>query len=165
MSEDWAEVIRAPDLALPKRSATGRIDGARLLEWAAIPIGLALWELLGQVMDFAFLPPFSSVLRASWELVISGQILGNLAASLASLGVGYGLAVVLGVAVGALMGRYWVVEHLLDIYVNAFLAAPSLIFVPVLFALFGVSRISQAAVIFIYAFFIIVANTRTGIQE
>lgn len=89
----------------------------------------------------------------------SGEILGNLATSLVSLGIGYGLAVVVGVTVGALTGRYRNVEDLLDIYLNAFLASPSPVYVPILFAFFGVSRPSQFAVVYLYAVFILTANT------
>lgn len=131
----------------------------------AIALALVMWELLGRALRFPFLPPFSRVLAASWELMLSGKILANLAASLASLALGYALAAVLGVFVGALMGRYRKVEYLLDPYINAFLASPSLIYVPVLFALFGVSRASQVAIVFIYAFFVIVVNTMTGIRS
>jgi NitT/TauT family transport system permease protein len=130
----------------------------------AIALALVIWEFLGRALHFPFLPPFSRVLAAGWELTLSGKILANLAASLASLALGYTLAAVLGVAVGALMGRYRKVEYLFDPYVNAFLASPSLIYVPILFALFGVSRASQVAIVFIYAFFIIVVNTMTGIR-
>jgi NitT/TauT family transport system permease protein len=115
-------------------------------------------------MRFPFLPPFSAVLRACWDLVRRGVILGNLAASLVSLAIGYGLAATLGVATGALMGRYSSVEYLLDTYLTALLASPSLIYVPILFALFGVSRASQVAVVFLYAAFIIASNTLTGIH-
>lgn len=126
--------------------------------------GMAGWEILGRLLDFSFLPPFSVVLRASWELIVTGEILGNLSASLVSLVVGYGLAAVLGLTVGALMGRYRRVEYLLDVYLNAFLASPTLIWVPILFAFFGVSRLSQVAVVFLYSFWLITANTLTGIR-
>lgn len=127
-------------------------------------VGLSLWEILGRLLDFPFLPPFSNVLQASWELTLRGEILGNLAASLVGLAVGYTLAVVLGLPIGALMGRYRKVEYMLDVYLSAFLASPTLIWVPILFAFFGVSRISQVSVVFLYAFWLIVANTLTGIR-
>jgi NitT/TauT family transport system permease protein len=139
--------------------------GRRLQPYAlAVVLALVAWEILGRVLHFPFLPPFSRVLAASWDLTLDGKILANLAASLTSLAIGYALAVVLGVSTGALMGRSRDVEYLLDPYVNVFLASPSLIYVPVLFALFGVSRASQVAIVFIYAFFIIVVNTMTGIR-
>ncbi len=127
--------------------------------------GLLAWEVLGWWLRFPFLPPFSSVLTTSWQLIISGRILSDLSESLGSLLVGAVLAAIVGVGLGALMGRYRRVEYLFDLYVNIFLSSPSLIYVPVLFALFGVSRFTQTALVFLYAVFVIIANTFTGIRS
>lgn len=142
------------------------LDSAKHIQRHAVAIVCALvaWELLGRWVRYPFLPPFTRVLRASWELLASGKILGNLTASLVGLTLGYSLAATLGVIIGALMGRYRKVEYLLDPYLNAGLAAPGLVYVPILFALFGVSRLTQIAVVFIYAFFVIIVNTMTGIR-
>jgi NitT/TauT family transport system permease protein len=131
----------------------------------ALLVGIGIWELAGRLLRYDFLPPFSDVLRTCVDLIASGQILGNLAASLLGLGIGYGLAAVMGVALGVLMGRYRKVEYLFDLYINAFLAAPKIVFVPILFALFGVSRAVQVAVVFLSAFFIIVINTMSAIRS
>jgi NitT/TauT family transport system permease protein len=127
--------------------------------------GIALWELLARAFGFPFLPPFSAALGASWDLIRSGEIAGPLAASMESLARGFGLAAGLGILVGALMGRYPPVRYLLDVYVGALLASPSLIFAPILFAIFGVSRASQTALVFLYSFAVIVTNTETGIRS
>ena len=125
---------------------------------------LGSWEILGRLMDFAFLPPLSIVLQACWQMIASGEILDSLMASLVSLTGGYGLAAFLGLLLGSLMGRYRKIEYLMDVYLNAFLASPTLIWVPILFVFFGVSRLSQVAVVFLYSFWLIVANTMTGIR-
>jgi NitT/TauT family transport system permease protein len=130
----------------------------------AVAFALVTWEILGRWLRFPFLPPFTRVLQASWELLASGKILANLAASLVGLAIGYALAVLLGVTLGALMGRYRNVEYLLDPYLTAGLASPALVYVPILFALFGVSRTAQIAVVFLYAVFVIIVNTMAGIR-
>ncbi|HEX7588220.1 MAG TPA: ABC transporter permease [Anaerolineae bacterium] len=127
--------------------------------------GIAAWEIAGRVWHISFLPPFSNVIGAAVGLIASGQILGNLATSLLGLLVGYTLAAFSGVGLGVLMGRYRKIEHLFDIYINAFLAAPKIAFIPVLFAFFGVSRSVQVAVVFMSAFFIIVINTMSAIRS
>lgn len=128
-------------------------------------VGVLAWEIAGRSLQYNFLPPFSNVLRASAYLIASGQILGYLAASLVGLAAGYGLAVLCGVTLGLLMGRYRKIEYVLDPYINAFLAAPKIVFVPVLFSLFGVSRAVQIAIVFLSAFFIIVINTISAIRS
>lgn len=131
----------------------------------ALLVGVASWELVGRVLRYGFLPPASNVLRAALEMIASGQILGNLAASFVGLITGYGLAVSSGVLLGLLMGRYRWVELILEVYISAFLAAPKIVFVPILYALFGMGRGTQVAVVYLSAFFIIVINTMSGIRN
>lgn len=183
MLDENAKLLRTAD-ALPAKQLTGLV-AARLPESVpqrerrnapmvrlrqmfptvlSLSVGIFIWEVVGQLAHFRFLPPFSNVLRAAWDMILDGQILVYLAASVSSLVVGYSLAVTVGVLLGTLMGRYKTVEYLLDPYVNAFLAAPKLVLVPVLYALFGVSRIIQVIFVFISAFFDVVVNTMRGIQ-
>jgi NitT/TauT family transport system permease protein len=104
-------------------------------------------------------------LSKALDLIQSGQIAGHLAASLVSLVVGYVLAVAGGVTLGLLLGRYRWAEVIAAPYVSAFLAAPKLVFVPVLYSLLGLGREIQIAVIFLNAFFVIVVNTAAGIRN
>ena len=122
------------------------------------------WEVGGRLVRFPFLPPLSAVLAALWQLTVDGEILGNLAPSLLSLLLGYALATGLGMTLGALMARHPVLDRLLDGYLSAMLAAPNLIFVPVLAALLGVGRPTQVAVVFLYAFFPVTATTAAAFR-
>jgi NitT/TauT family transport system permease protein len=131
----------------------------------ALLLGACLWEGIARLWQIPFLPPFSHVLRTAAGLITSGEVLGYLAASMAALLLGYVLAVVAGVALGLLMGRYRKVEYALDVYVNAMLATPKIVLVPVLFALFGLNRSVQVAIVFLSAFFVIVVNTMSGIRH
>ena len=130
----------------------------------ALLFGVLAWEVLGRLLNYSFLPPFSNVLRATHELVTSGQILGYLAASLVSLVVGYALAVSSGVTLGLMAGRYRWVEHVIEPYITGFLATPKIVFIPILFARFGVGRGTQVAFVFLSAFSIIVINTMGGLR-
>lgn len=127
-------------------------------------VGAAIWEAAGQLAHFSFLPPFSNVVRAAIDLTASGQIIGNLSASLFGLFIGYLLSVVCGITLGLLMGRYRKIEYILDPYLNGLFAAPNIIFIPILFALFGVNRSIQIVVVFLSAFFIIAINTMSAIR-
>lgn len=130
----------------------------------ALIIGGIVWEAAGRWAQLRFLPPLSNVFLSAADLIATGEVLGFLAASLASLFAGYFLAVVCGVTCGLLMGRYRKIEYLLDPYVYGLLAAPKIAFVPMLYALFGVSRFVQVAVVFLSAVFIIVVNTMSAIR-
>jgi NitT/TauT family transport system permease protein len=131
---------------------------------ASVAVLLVAWEVLARLTDPFFLPPFSEVASALVRLTASGQILGNLFVSLGNLGVGFALAVVAGVSVGTVMGLYERVGRTLDPWLNSLLAAPSLVFVPVLFTLFGAGRLTQVGAVFLGAVFVIAATTQAGIR-
>lgn len=141
-----------------------RFRGARQA-FISLLAGAAAWELAGRALHYSFLPPLSNVLRAMLELVASGQILGYLVASLVSLMIGYLLAATGGIFLGLLMGRYRWIEYMVEPLVSAFLATPKIVFVPILYALFGVGRGAQVAIVFLSAFFIIVMNTMAGLRN
>jgi NitT/TauT family transport system permease protein len=85
--------------------------------------------------------------------------------SLTTLAAGFVLAVLIGIVVGVLMGRFRAVEHFLDLYVNALMSAPTTAFVPVLILWFGLGVQSRIAVVFLFAVFVIIINTMTGVKQ
>ena len=132
---------------------------------AAAIVGLALgWELIGRLDASMFLPPLSSVVAAWWQLLGDGTLARAASSSLMSLVKGFIPAAVLGVVVGLAMGRFAVVRHVLDGWVNALMSAPLSALVPVLIAVFGVRDTVVAAAVFMFSFFVIVVNTLTGVR-
>lgn len=130
---------------------------------ASLAAGAAVWEIAARV--WGTLPPFSVVLLTLFELLRGDVLLPALATSLASLVIGFSGAAIGGVTIGLVIGRSRTVEHLVGLYLDAAMSAPTLIYVPLLFALFGVSRASQVAVVFAYAFFIIVTTTSAAVKQ
>jgi NitT/TauT family transport system permease protein len=148
----------------PTRGATGAAGDWRA---SAVSMGvlLVLWEVAGRTLDSAVLPPFSAVLAALGTLAAQGRIFGNLGLSLVSLAVGFALAVAVGVTIGALMGRYRLLGEVLDPYLWIGVSAPGLLYVPILFTLFGTSRLTQVAAVFTHAVWIVIATTETGVRR
>jgi NitT/TauT family transport system permease protein len=124
-----------------------------------------LWEVVGRMMDTTLIPPLSKIASAWLRLLMNGKLLENLAMSLWTLAAGFLLAVTLGLIVGVLMGRFRQVEHFLDLYINALMSAPMTAFVPLLIMWFGLGVQSRIAVVFLFAFFVIVINTMTGVKQ
>ena len=103
-------------------------------------------------------------MTALLQFVESGAILANIGVSLQGLIIGFSLSLVMGLVVGALMGRYRYVEKALDVYVHALFICPSIVFAPVFFAIFGLSDSARIAIIVAYSMFVIVINTATAIR-
>jgi NitT/TauT family transport system permease protein len=159
--------------ATVKSSTARTVDRARVLrrftretapDALALLAGAALWEALGWSLGLQWLPPFSKVMEALAQFIGSGVILANLGSSLHGLIVGFSLALIFGLLLGSLMGRYRYVEKALDIYVHALFVCPSIVFAPIFFAIFGLSDASRVAIIVVYSMFVIVINTATAIR-
>ena len=124
-----------------------------------------LWEVTGRIMDSTLIPPLSRIGAAWWKLLASGKLAANLTLSLTTLAAGFFLAVSIGIVIGLLMGRFRAVEHFLDLYVNVLMSAPTTAFVPVLIMWFGLGVESRIAVVFLFAVFVIIINTMTGVKQ
>ncbi len=130
----------------------------------ALGLGIVVWEIAGQLLRFSFLPPFSAAINATWRMTASGEIPRNIVASLTALFIGYLLAVLVGVPIGLLMGRYRRLDYALDPFLSILLASPSILFVPILFSIFGTSRLTQVFLVFLYVLIIVTINSRAGIR-
>jgi NitT/TauT family transport system permease protein len=130
----------------------------------AAAVGAVVWEVAGRVIEFRFLPPLSDVLGRIVTLVARGDLVDSLVTSLGNLSIGFTLAVVFGVLVGLAMGVSRRVYVGFEMYVHAFLMAPSIVFAPVFFSMFGLGSEPVIAVIVMFAVFKIIINTAEGVR-
>jgi NitT/TauT family transport system permease protein len=136
--------------------------GPAVLALAVLAIG---WEGLGRLANVAYLPPLSMVLARLVEMIQEGLIISNLVTSLTNLVIGFALSIVIGLTVGLLMGTFRRVDAALDTYVNALLTAPSLVFAPIFFSIWGLGRESIIAVVVMYSAFIMIINTAAAVRN
>jgi len=138
--------------------------GAGQVLMALIPVVLA-WEVVARLIQFRFFPPFSNVFGRLIEMLGSGEIAEHLGSSLSNLVIGFAIAVVFGVGIGAVMGRVPAIGYALSPLVHAMIAAPTLAFAPILFAVFGVGTQSIVLLIVLFAVFIIIAETFEAVKS
>lgn len=131
---------------------------------AALLAGGFAWEVIGQLAGFQFFPPLSAVLARMVEMIGAGLIIEPLLGSLTNLAIGFGFAVVVGVTLGLLMGAYRKVDAAFDLLVYTGLTAPSLVFAPILFSIFGIGREPVVGVIILYSIFIIILNAAAAVR-
>lgn len=135
-------------------------QAARLpgLGWLLSPrlvslVGLiVLWWLASLNQPDYFLPGPETVLQSLWEVaVVSGELWTALRLSILSLLIGGGLALLVGVVVGVLMGAQRTVEHAFDLYVNGLYVAPVSAITPLLIFWFGIDLAPRVATVFIFS--------------
>ncbi len=118
-----------------------------------LPIFLlaALWEAvarLGLVSALA-LPPLTKVAAAWLDLLASGDLVANGAASLWRAGAGLGLAVALGSTAGILMAWWRPLHALLNPVVQIFYPMPKSALIPVMALWLGFGNASKIVLIFL----------------
>ena len=137
----------------------------RLYGPIAVLVGLLLWEFVGRYFDPLLFAPPSAVVQAWVGLVESGELPRAASVSLLALAMGFGTAIVVGLAIGMVMGLYQPAKHVLDIYVNTLMAAPMIALLPIIVLGFGLEVPGRAVIIFLFAVFTIIVNTEVGMSS
>jgi NitT/TauT family transport system permease protein len=139
--------------------------GVRLPMMSSLLIWIAVWEIVGRTEAVLLFPPFSGVVMSLGELFYSPKFWTATWTTLRAFGIGMVLAVLVGVALGILMGRVKAAENLLGMWVNIFVSAPLSALVPVLMILFGMGETTIVVSVFLFAVWIIVLDTQAGVKS
>jgi NitT/TauT family transport system permease protein len=161
-----AESAESPTLVRVKDEVAARRGG--LPRWAITSISLvvvlAMWEFFGRGINPVFGSYPSAILVAFWDLTVSGELANALVQSLQPFFAGFGLAIVVGVPLGLVIGRFRAVEAAVGVYVTAGYAMPLIALVPLLMLWLGLGFKVKAAVVALMSVFPICINTWAGVR-
>jgi ABC-type nitrate/sulfonate/bicarbonate transport system permease component len=127
---------------------------------------LAGWEAYarsGAVSNF-LLPPLSVVLERVWQDALSGDLAGNLGATLYRGMFGFAIAAVAGVIIGILVARNSGVRWFFDPIVSIGFPMPKIAFLPIFMLWFGLYDTSKVTMIAVSAVFPVVTATVAATQ-
>ena len=131
-------------------------------------IGLVvLWEALARAgaVPVLFLPSPVGVLREGWDMLLSGELLVHLGASLQRLAWGFVIGSVLGIAIGVAVGFFAVAEAIGTPLIAATFPIPKIALLPLLILWLGLGEPSKIAVIALGVFFPMAINTYAGVRQ
>src|SRR5262245_31585825 len=128
-------------------------------------IVITAWEIGGRYINPLFLSSPSAIVAAFADLVGSGELLSALWSSLSALLVAMGFTIVVGIGIGVAMGRFRLVEYVLEPYVTALYSTPSIALIPLFILWFGVGVTAKITIIFFLSVFIVIINTYTGVKN
>jgi len=136
---------------------------------------LIAWQLLSAALGVARLPGPINVLIDTWNPYISQPFFDDggtskglgwqILISLQRVALGYGLAAVVGIAIGGLLGLNRFIGKGFDPVVQVLRTVPPLAWFPISLMVFQDANTSAIFVIFITAIWPIIINTAVGIQE
>ena len=159
----------APVLPGPARVARRpwRLGASGLSSWAA-PLGLlAVWELAARVgwIEPSLLPAPSNVLATAQNLLVTGELQQNLAASLRRALAGFVLGGSSGLALGLVVGLFRWADLLFDRNVQMLRAVPFLAILPLVLVWFGVGEVGKVFLVALASMFPLYLNTVLGIRQ
>jgi NitT/TauT family transport system permease protein len=133
----------------------------------AIVAFVALWEALPRLnwVDATFLPPFSVVLRALYEMAVSGELGVHLLASTARALSGFLIAVAIGVPLGLFIGWYRTLAEVLDPLLELFRNTAPLALLPVFVLVLGMGETSKVSMVVYSCVWPVVLNTVSGVRN
>ncbi|WP_084216643.1 ABC transporter permease [Pseudonocardia spinosispora] len=156
------ELTPTESRAAPSAGWPGRL----LRRGTAIVLFLLIWELVPRsgLVDRVFLPPFSQVAAAWFTLVGNGQLPLHLGASLARSVTGLGLAVLVAVPLGVLVGWYRPVAEALEPLLELFRNTAALALLPVFVLLLGLGETSKVSLVLFACAWPILLNTVSAVR-
>jgi len=132
----------------------------------AIVLALIVWQFVAAVIiRYPFiLPAPTDVALAFVSLVAKGDIFIDLGTSLVHFAIGLGLALIVGIPLGIIMGWNRRIEALVDPVIELLRPIPPLAWIPFAIIWFGLTSFSAGFIIFIGAVFPIIINTYSGFR-
>jgi sulfonate transport system permease protein len=153
-----------PSPRLGSGTARGMLGGAHR---AFVPVLiLVVWQALDSFgwINSRLMPSPVMVADAFWQLLVTGQLLGNLWVSLVRVAFGLGIGVALGTVFGLFAGLSRFGEDTIDSTLQMVRTLPHLALIPLFILWFGIGETPKIALIALGSVFPIYLNLFAGIR-
>jgi NitT/TauT family transport system permease protein len=134
------------------------------LQVTGLAIGVMVWEVVGRLELSFMIPPFTAVLTALGDLLVTGTLLPALGGALQSFAMGLGISLLVGAALGVAMGWNVVAKAVLGPYLDLFMSLPTVAFVPLLFVWLGTGLPILVATVVMYALPTVAINVESAMR-
>jgi NitT/TauT family transport system permease protein len=132
---------------------------------ASLTIVLTLWQVFGANIDPVLFTTPSKIAAAAVTMIGSGELWTYLWPSLVVLAIGLTLAATIGIAIGLLLARFWVLDVAFGVYITFLYSTPSVALVPLIVLWAGFETTAKVVILFLFAFFPMTINTYQGVKN
>jgi ABC-type nitrate/sulfonate/bicarbonate transport system permease component len=139
----------------------GRYSG-----WIALLLVIGLWQLAGSAgwVNPLFLPAPSAIVRAIYQLAVSGALWHHLSYSIMRIGTGWILGTVAGVIVGFAIGLSSLARGVGITFISALFPIPKIALLPLLILWLGIGEEPKIATIALGVFFSTAISVYSGVD-
>jgi ABC-type nitrate/sulfonate/bicarbonate transport system permease component len=144
-----------------------RNRGLMVISVSSIVGGFVLWQLVAQyiIHDKLFLVTPTEILTRSQQLLATGELQKHTWTSTLEFLIGFGLAVVVGITFGLLIGTSKVMRAVWVPWISAMNSTPTVALAPLLILWFKLGIESKVVVVFLVSVFSVLVNTQAGIES
>lgn len=137
-----------------------------LVNVSSVLLFVLVWEYIGTsgLINPLFVSSPSAIAQSGVEWVKDGSIWNDLYVSGTEFGIGFVLAIVMGIPFGILLGWYRTFNYIFEPFVFALNATPRVALVPLFIIWFGIGIWSKVAIVFLGAFFPLVLNAYSAVR-
>lgn len=155
--------------AVPQTTARPTLPGPRRVLVFIVPALLLIGWFVTTEVTHAFLPnqlpsPIQVLLTAR-DLLVSGDLVKHLVASIGRVALGFAIGSLAALVVATAVGLWRPVEQLLDPTLQGIRSVPSLAWVPFLLLWMGIDEAPKITLVAIGAFFPVYVNAVSGIRQ
>jgi NitT/TauT family transport system permease protein len=104
-----------------------RNDTECWIEAVSLPLLVLVWYVLAEVVDHRLLPTPLAVVAEMWKLATERDLIADLVKTLTRASWAFVAAMSLGVLLGALLGRFWMLDRLFASWVLIGLNVPAIV--------------------------------------
>ena len=160
----------------PRQEESARAKGVSLRRTKAVTVarGIAglvtvalIWEFVPRLglVDSYLIPPLHVVLREWWTIATDGSLLKNVRASVVRSGLGFVVAIVLAIPLGAAIAWYRPVREFFTPVLELFRSTAALAILPVFTLVLGIGETSKIAIVAYACLFPVLLNTISGVRS
>ncbi|MGD8527027.1 MAG: ABC transporter permease [Thioalkalispiraceae bacterium] len=153
------------------------VNYIKTLPWDSYAIGffaimgaLIAWQLLSYyqvkfILSFENIPTPIVVGDQFLKLIVTEEFYKHIGASLQRIGIAFGMASLLGITIGVLMGRSRLFSGIMMPYIEILRPIPAVAWIPLAILMLPTEESSIIYITFLGAFFPVVLNTVHGVEQ
>ncbi len=162
------EISTEEKLAIKEDKSLAKRVKHALFQSSAIILFLAAWEISARLELFVsqmFLPPFSRIVYAIFQMTLDGELFGHLFISLQRSLLGFICGMLFAIPLGLAVGWFEKLGRFLSPLLQVFRNMPTLALLPVFVIFLGIGELSKVTVIFWGVLWAVLLNTIAGVQS
>jgi ABC-type nitrate/sulfonate/bicarbonate transport system permease component len=154
-----------PARTTPRRASRSRPTAVGVIvqsAWLIVVVAAAWWFATTRSTNF-FVPPLAKILESLGRDLGNGVIAAGAAYSLGNLFGGLAIAIVVGIALGILLGEWTWLREVVDPIIHFFRSIPQAALVPLIIGTFGIGQGPKVGTIAFACMWPVLLNTIDGV--